>query len=243
MKYLKKYSKVFEWKSEPIPDNFIELQSIGHVLDPDTGRVYAILTRGGYDIENPYWVEDEMGNLSDEDINTVYKYITYSKDVIDVDDELLGNIKDFLLDLTDNSYKVSVGIEANTVHVLTKSFGRDRDWYHYVDLFPKFLKMVKGSDKYTYSINIKGNYSSKFESNITDEELVSNIVSLISYLNDSKYTIDYISIRGRANSNYFSRITGKWIGDWYKEGDLDYIEKLLSGKVDDIKSEFSILIK
>ena len=103
--------------------------------------------------------------------------------------------------------------------------------------------MVKGSDKYTYSINIKGNYSSKFESNITDEELVSNIVSLISYLNDSKYTIDYISIRGRANSNYFSRITGKWIGDWYKEGDLDYIEKLLSGKVDDIKSEFSILIK
>jgi hypothetical protein len=235
MKYLKKYSKVFEWKSEPIPDNFIKLQSIGHVLDPDTGRVYAMFTRGGYDIENPYWIEDEEG-LSDEDIKTIDKYITYSKDVIDVDDELLSNVKDFLLDLTDNSYKVSVGIEANTIHVLTKSFGRDRDWYHYVDLFPKYLKMVKGSDKYTYSINIKGNYSSKFESNITDEELVSNIVSLLSYLNDSKYTIDYISIRGRANSNYFRKMDDII-------GDLDHIEKLLSGKVDDIKSEFSILIK
>ena len=128
MKYLKKYSKVFEWKSEPIPDNFIDLQSIGHVMDPDTGRVYAKLTRGGYDIENPYWVEDEMGNLSDDDVKIVDEYITYSKDVIDVDDKLINNIKDFLLDLIDNHYKVSIGIECNTIHVLTKLFGRKRDW-------------------------------------------------------------------------------------------------------------------
>ena len=198
MKFLKKY-KVFEWNSEPIPENFIDLRSIGHVLNPDTGQVYAMLSRGGYDIENPYWVEDEMGNLSDEDIKTVDKYITYSKDVIDVDDELMNNIKDFLIDLTDNSYKVSVGVEVNTIHVLTKLFGRKRDWSSYVDLFPKYLKMVKGSNKYTYSINIKSNYSSQFESNITDEELISNIVSLISYLNDSQYTIDYISIPNSFN--------------------------------------------
>ena len=73
------------------------------------------------------------------------------------------------------------------------------------------------------------------------EELVSNIVSLLSYLNDSKYTINYISIRGRATPN-FSNHQIKEVDD-IRGLDLDYIENLLSGKIDDIKSEFSILIK
>jgi len=236
VKYLKKYSKVFEWKGEPIPDNYIELKSIGHVMDPDTGRIYTMLKRGGYDIENPYWVEDELSNLSDDDLSIIDKYIVYSRDVISVDDELINNTKDFLLDLIDNHYKVSIGIECNTIHVLTKLFGRKRDWSWYVDLFPKFLKMVKNSDKYIYSINIKGNYSSQFESNISDDELVDSIVSLLSYLSDSKYTIDHISIRGRDPKSGLS--SGEDIIN-----NLDNIEKLLSDNINDIKTEFTILIK
>jgi hypothetical protein len=185
MKYLKKY-KIFE---SQIPENLIELKSIGHVLDPDSGVVYPMFKRGGYDKENPWDVEDEISNMSDEDMEIVSKYMTYSKDVIDVDDKTINDIKDILLDLIDNSYKVSVSLEVNTIHVLTNLFGNERDWSHYVNLFPKYLKMVKDSDKYIYSINIRGNYSSKFESNITDDDIIDSILRLKSYLDKSKYTI------------------------------------------------------
>jgi len=225
MKYLKKY-RIFE---SQIPENFIELKSIGHVFDPDSGLVYAMFKRGGYDKENPYDVEDEISNISDGDMEIVNKHMTYSKDVIDIDDRTINDIKDILLDLIDNSYKVSVSLEVNTIHVLTKLFGNTRDWPHYVNLFPKYLKMVKDSDKYIYSINIRGNYSSKFESNITDDDIIDSILRLKSYLDKSKYTItDSITL----NLNRNKRIPI----------DSDF-EKNITDNIKDVKTDFTLIFK
>lgn len=221
MKYLKKY-RIFE---SQIPENFIELKSIGHVLDPDSGLVYAMFKRGGYDKENPWDVEDEIYNMSDDDVEIVNKYMTYSKDVIDVDDKTINDIKDILLDLIDNSYKVSVSLEVNTIHVLTRLFGNEREWPRYENLFPRYLKMVKDSDKYIYSINIRGNYSSQFESNITDDDIIDSILRLKSYLDKSKYTITSIS-SGKMRSGLY--------GDF---------EKVITDNIKDIKTEFTLIFK
>lgn len=225
MKYLKKY-RIFE---SQIPENFIELKSIGHVLDPDSGLVYAMFKRGGYDKENPWDVEDEIYNMSDDDVEIVNKYMTYSKDVIDVDDKTINDIKDILLDLIDNSYKVSVSLEVNTIHVLTRLFGNEREWLRYENLFPRYLKMVKDSDKYIYSINIRGNYSSQFESNITDDDIIDSILRLKSYLDKSKYTItDSITL----NLNRNKRIPI----------DSDF-EKNITDNIKDVKTDFTLIFK
>ena len=73
-----------------------------------------------------------------EEINIVNTNINELKE------SFVNDIKDILLDLIDNSYKVSVSLEVNTIHVLTKLFGNTRDCPHYVNLFPKYLKMVNG---------------------------------------------------------------------------------------------------
>ena len=44
MKYLRLYKEHNE-----IPDYFIDLDSIGYVLDPNTGMMYAKWKKGGYD--------------------------------------------------------------------------------------------------------------------------------------------------------------------------------------------------
>ena len=49
MRYLKLYEEY-----DTIPSNFIRLDSIGHVLDPEEGVIYAMWKKGGYDHENGY---------------------------------------------------------------------------------------------------------------------------------------------------------------------------------------------
>ena len=55
MKYLKLYEE-----HNTIPDKFIRLNSIGHVLDPEEGVIYAMWKKGGYDHENPYDVSYDV---------------------------------------------------------------------------------------------------------------------------------------------------------------------------------------
>lgn len=51
-----RYLKLFLEHSE-VPSYFIDLDSVGYVLDPNTGFMYAKWKKGGYDHENPYEVD------------------------------------------------------------------------------------------------------------------------------------------------------------------------------------------
>ena len=79
MRYLKLYEEFNE-----IPSNFIRLDSIGHVLDPEEGVIYVMWEKGGYDHENPYDVkyDSQIEGISDEDREIVGKAINLTNEQI-----------------------------------------------------------------------------------------------------------------------------------------------------------------
>jgi hypothetical protein len=65
---IKKYIDFIKENNEDlgVPSHFVELNSIGHYLDTNSGEIYAMLKNGGYENE-PYDVEDDIENLSEYD--------------------------------------------------------------------------------------------------------------------------------------------------------------------------------
>jgi hypothetical protein len=112
MKHLKLYEEFDE-----IPSNFIRLDSIGHVLDPEEGVIYAMWKKGGYDHENPY--EIDTGNnyfndgvvhyadgLSNEDMSVIDKYLLSCEPVFKdkINFDLMQTAKEISLDFLDDGY-------------------------------------------------------------------------------------------------------------------------------------------
>ena len=126
MKYLKLFEN-FGHGISLIPDNFIRLDSIGHVLDPEKGLMYAVWKNGGYDIENPYEVEYDNGieNISDEEKKIVDKFWLSCEDVVktNINWKLIQMTKDLSLDYLDegNELKIKV-IATETKTQLFKRF-------------------------------------------------------------------------------------------------------------------------
>ena len=71
MRYLRLYKEHSE-----IPDYFIDLDSIGYVLDPETGLMYPKWKRGGYDHENSYQVDydSEITGIAEDELKQVNKF-------------------------------------------------------------------------------------------------------------------------------------------------------------------------
>ncbi len=166
MNYLKGY-KIFE--SDQIETKFflnsyntdikgttikgVELKSIDKALDIDTGVSYDIIRPGVCDGDNPeYHIENAP--LSEEDRDIVDKYTTYSKGLVDVDEDFIEDIRDILLVVIDNNYSPSIVTNMGSVFISSKSFGIKKDWDYYVDLFPSDIRSMKSS-KINYSIQIK----------------------------------------------------------------------------------------
>ena len=100
-----RYLKIYE-EFDTIPSNFIRLDSIGHVLDPEEGVIYAMWKRGGYDQENPYEADgddESLEGLSDEDREIVNKYLLSCEPVIKnkINWNLIQTAKDIALDYLD----------------------------------------------------------------------------------------------------------------------------------------------
>jgi hypothetical protein len=163
MRYLKLYEE-----HDTIPDNFIKLNSIGHVLDPEEGVIYALWKRGGYDHENPYDVsyDGSIEGLSDEDIEIVDKYWISIEPVIKqrINWDLVENAKDLSLDYLDEGYYLNIQVliedfpefsdlfgENGTRHcVYFERFSHDFNNKEYKKFFPVNTKFIKESKELVY---------------------------------------------------------------------------------------------
>lgn len=167
MKYLKLYEE-----HDTIPDNFIKLNSIGHVLDPEEGVIYAMWKKGGYDHENPYDIsyDSEVEGLSDEERDIVDKYWISIEPVVKqrINWDLVGNAKDLSLDYLDEGYYLNIqvlvedfpefsdlfgeeeGVNGTRHLVYSETFSHDFNNKEYKKFFPVNTKFIKESKELVY---------------------------------------------------------------------------------------------
>ena len=139
-----RYLKIYE-EFDIIPSNFIKLDSIGHVLDPKEGVIYAIWKKGGYDHENPYEVIDDesLEGLSSEDKEIIDKYLLSCEPVVKdkINWNLIQTAKDLSLDYLDETYELVL-----VSQVLIESDEKDSD---------DFINYLVYSELYSHSYNKK----------------------------------------------------------------------------------------
>jgi hypothetical protein len=144
MRYLKLYEE-----HNSIPDNFIRLDSIGHVLDPEEGVMYAMWKKGGYDYENPYKVGDDesIEGLDDEDRQIVDKYLLSCEDITKdrINWDLIQTAKDLSLDYLDegNQLRIDVVVTENINRAFTYEdilFDVYQEVFSHNDVFKKWFK-------------------------------------------------------------------------------------------------------
>jgi hypothetical protein len=171
MRYLKLYEEFSD-----IPSNFIKLDSIGHVLDPDKGLLYAMWKKGGYDHENGYDVyEDEIQGLSEEDREVVDRYWLSVEPLVGdkINFDLIETAKDLSLEYLDSGMRLIIYVFISEILVFTEIFSHDRESCEYSKYFKNKLDIIKESDNVSYVIRLDDKnyyYQSK-----TSKELASKI--------------------------------------------------------------------
>lgn len=152
MKYLKLYEQFNE-----IPNNFIRLDSIGHVLDPNEGLIYALLKRGGYDRENPYDVDEhEVQGLSIEDMEVLDKYWLSVDTLVKykINFDLIETTKELALDYLDEGDRLIIYAFISDILVYTEIFSHDVESVKYPKYFKKRLDIINNSDDINYIIRL-----------------------------------------------------------------------------------------
>jgi len=170
MKYLKKYKQLLEtWNQKgrkEIPKDFIRLNSIGHVLDPDTGTMYGIFKAGDYDYANGYEFDAEAAeSLNDDERREVEKHITTGEDIFDerVDSDLIDNVNDILMSIIDlirefRNPSYGTWVECGTINIWYKRVSGGREDIGFNKLFPADKRIASryphrgGSVIYTFKI-------------------------------------------------------------------------------------------
>jgi len=154
MRYLKLYEEY-----DTIPSNFIRLDSIGHVLDPEEGVIYAMWKKGGYDHENPYEIDD--GNLvhdgedqyadglSNEDMSVIDKYLLSCEPVVKdkINFDLMQTAKEISLDFLDDGYTL-------VSQVLIESDEKDEDSDEDSSIF-NFIDYLVYSEMFSHRFTIE----------------------------------------------------------------------------------------
>ncbi len=151
-----RYLKIYE-EFSAIPDDFVILDSIGHVLDPNEGLIYAIWKKGGYDHENGYDVDEvEVQGLSDEDRVVLDKYWlsveSLVKDKINFD--LVETTKELALDYLDEGDRLIIYTFISDILVYTEIFSHDVESVSYSKYFKNRLDIIKSSDDVKYVIRL-----------------------------------------------------------------------------------------
>ena len=175
MRYLKLFEN-FGHGISSIPDNFIRLNSIGHVLDPEEGLMYAMWKKGGYDSENPYDVQGDNGieSISDEEKQIVDKYWLSCEDIKkdEINWKLIEMAKDLSLDYLDehNELRIDVVVTENInraftyedilFYVYQEVFSHNdvfKKWFKY---FPSKMNVIKNKSL-SYRFNVEPQRESK----------------------------------------------------------------------------------
>ena len=173
MRYLKLYEE-----HNSIPDNFIRLDSIGHVLDPEEGVMYAMWKKGGYDHENPYKVgDDESIEGHDEDRQIVDKYLLSCEDITKdrINWNLIQTAKDLSLEYLDegNELRIDVVVTENINRAFTyedilfdvyqETFSHNQDDIKWGKYFSKKINIINSKPlSYRFTIQPQRGRSSQW---------------------------------------------------------------------------------
>lgn len=178
MRYLKLFEN-FGHGISSIPDNFIRLDSIGHVLDPEKGLMYAVWKNGGYDIENPYDVQGDNGieSISDEEKQIVDKYWLSCEDIKkdEINWKLIEMAKDLSLDYLDegNELRIDVVVTENINRAFTyedilfdvyqETFSHNQDDIKWEKYFSKKINIINSKPlSYRFTIQPQRGRSSQW---------------------------------------------------------------------------------
>lgn len=149
-------------ESAQIPENFIDLNSIGYVLDPYKGVMYAKWKAGGYDEKNPYEVDfdDSIEGLNSEETLEVEKWWKSCEEWSHrVNFSLIKTAEDLALEWIDKGLSFSVLVIASrwsgsgklqVYYLNISSEGDSEKWYRY---FPEKMEIVKtGLIQYKFTL-------------------------------------------------------------------------------------------
>ena len=157
-----KYLKLFLEHNE-IPSHFIDLDSIGYVLDPNTGFMYAKWKKGGYDHENGYEVDFDgtIEGVSPEEGLELSKWWKSCEEMVGdkINWEMINMAKDLSLDYLDEGLDLNIQVlasitpTAGKIQVYYEGFSHNsstQKWYKY---FPEKMKIVTdGVLQYRFSL-------------------------------------------------------------------------------------------
>lgn len=147
---IERVDKIVE--STEIPDHFIDLTSIGYVLDPYKGVMYPKWKAGGYDEKNPYEVDfdNSIEGLNHEETLEVEKWWKSCKEFSGkINFSLIETAKDLALEYCDEGLSFQVLVTASKwsgsgrlqVYYNRISSNREEEkWYKY---FPEKMEIVK----------------------------------------------------------------------------------------------------
>jgi hypothetical protein len=136
--------------------------SSGHVLDPNTGFIYPFDGIDTYDYDLSLYVDEiDWESVSKEDRNTIDKYWISTEKYIQVDFDLLQDLKDLSLDYLDEGltlwYEVMISLKPGPsqsgrgsrqkyLKVAQGEFDHTQDKFEYSRYFLDDMQIVK--DKY-----------------------------------------------------------------------------------------------
>ena len=157
-----RYLKLFLEHSE-VPSYFIDLDSVGYVLDPNTGFMYAKWKKGGYDHENGYEVDfdDTIEGVSPEEELELSKWWKSCEEMVGdkINWQMINMAKDLSLDYLDKGLELSIQViasitpAAGKIQVYYEHFSHKSNstkWYKY---FPEKMKIVTdGVLQYRFSL-------------------------------------------------------------------------------------------
>lgn len=158
MKYLRLYKEHNE-----IPDYFIDLKSIGYVLDPYKGLMYAKWKAGGYDHQNGYEVDfdDEIEGVSPEEKLELSKWWRSCEEVVGdkLNWQMINMAKDLSLDYLDEGLLLNILVLSSNIsdkqkfQVYWESFSHhstSKGWHRY---FPEKMQFVSdGIIQYRFTL-------------------------------------------------------------------------------------------
>ena len=160
-RYLVKYLKTYRLYEEfdTIPDNFIRLDSIGHVLDPETGLMYAMWKKGGYDHENPYDLNYDNsidGTISDEEMETINKYWLSCESLIKdkINWSLIETAKELSLDYLDSGHRLCIYVFADDILCYSLAFSHQVNTERWPKYFTNKLNIIKNHKQLEYMVRI-----------------------------------------------------------------------------------------
>jgi hypothetical protein len=140
-----------------IPSNFIRLNSIGYVLDPDNGTIYAAWKKGGYDHENPYEVDEhEIQGLDEDDLKTLNRYWLYSETFVKekINWELIETTKDLSLDYLDDGCRLVIYVFISDILVYTDLSNHYTSSIKWTRYFKKNIDIISNSNDISYKIRL-----------------------------------------------------------------------------------------